>query len=73
MDTIKMFDSFYYGKEDSVPTPSPLTWAAAILKIRGIQLGQLYGQLFVYDQLSACHFVSKFQRCTSNGLEMAAF
>jgi hypothetical protein len=48
-------------------------WAATILKIRGIQLWQLYDQLFVYDQLFACHFVSKFQRCSSNGLEMAAF
>jgi hypothetical protein len=34
-------------------------WAAAILKIRGIQLWQLYDQLFVYDQLFGCHFVSK--------------
>jgi hypothetical protein len=33
------------------------SWAAAILKIRGIQLWQLYDQLFVYDQLFACHFV----------------
>jgi hypothetical protein len=48
-------------------------WAAASLKIKGIQLWQLYDQLFVYDQLFTCHFVSKFQRCSSNGLEMAAF
>jgi hypothetical protein len=27
----------------------------------------------MYDQLCACCFVSKSQRCSSNGLEMAAF
>jgi hypothetical protein len=42
-------------------------WAAVILKTRGIQLWWLYDQLF------ACLFVSKFQCCSSNGLEMASF